>query len=86
VSKKQGKANREYSKLRKQFLEANPECVAGLMNCRYEATDVHHSAGRGEKFLDTETWVPVCRPCHLFLESHPLKAKELGLSKSRLTK
>jgi len=51
-----------------------------------EATDVHHMAGRvGEKLLDTDTWLPCCRPCHLFIESHPVAARELGLSESRLT-
>lgn len=85
VSKKLARENRKYSTLREQFLEANPECMAKLKNCRGEATDVHHQKGRiGDNLLDTDSWLAVCRPCHLFIESHPLKAKELGLSESRL--
>lgn len=84
-SKKRAKQERSYSVLRKEFLEANPECEAKLKMCRGEATDVHHMAGRvGDKLLDTEYWLAVCRPCHLWLESHPVAAKQLGLSESRL--
>jgi hypothetical protein len=86
VSGKRAKDNRKYSVLRKEFLKANPECEARLKNCRGEATDVHHRAGRvGENLLDTETWLAVCRPCHLWIESHPVASKQLGLSESRLT-
>lgn len=86
LSKKRVKQERSYSVLRKQFLESNPECQARLKMCRGEATDVHHMAGRvGEMLLDTDSWLPVCRPCHLFIESHPEQAKQLGLSESRLT-
>lgn len=86
-SKKRQKENRTYSTLRKQFLEANPECEARLKMCIREATDIHHMCGRvGDNLLDTETWLPVCRPCHLWIESHPEQAKQLGLSESRLQK
>lgn len=84
-NKKRAKAERSYSVLRKQFLEANPECEAKLKMCRGEATDIHHTRGRvGEKLLDTDHWLAVCRPCHLWLESHPVAAKQMGLSESRL--
>jgi hypothetical protein len=86
-SKKRAKEERSYSALRKEFLEANPECEAKLKMCRGEATDVHHMVGRvGENLLDTDTWLAVCRPCHLWIESHPEQAKELGLSENRLKK
>jgi tRNA/tmRNA/rRNA uracil-C5-methylase (TrmA/RlmC/RlmD family) len=61
VSGKRAKDDRKYSVLRKEFLKANPECEARLKNCRGEATDVHHRAGRiGENLLDTETWLAGC--------------------------
>jgi hypothetical protein len=85
VSKKRGREERKYSVLRKQFLETNPECQAKLKMCRGEATDIHHVRGRvGEDFLNTDSWLSVCRPCHLWIESHPVAARELGLSESRL--
>lgn len=84
-SAKRTRENKSYSTLRKEFLEAHPQCEAGLKMCRHEATDVHHMAGRvGDKLLDTDSWLPVCRPCHLWLESHPEQAKVLGLSLNRL--
>lgn len=86
-SKKRKRENKSYSVFRKQFLEEHPECEAKLKMCRGEATDVHHRAGRvGDNFLDTDTWLAVCRPCHLYIESHPTAAKQLGLSESRLIK
>lgn len=84
-SKKRSKDNRSYSALRKEFLSEHPECEARLKMCRGEATDIHHMAGRvGDNLLDTDTWLAVCRPCHLWIEAHPEQSKELGLSESRL--
>lgn len=85
-SKKRQKEERSYSTLRKQFLEENPECGAKLKNCRGEATDIHHMAGRvGDNLLETDSWLACCRPCHLWIEAHPKQSKQLGLSESRLT-
>lgn len=85
-SKKRQKDNRTYSALRKQFLELNPNCQGLLAGCTGQATDVHHSRGRcGNSYLDTATWVAVCRLCHSQIETQPIMAKELGLSKSRLS-
>jgi hypothetical protein len=76
----------QYSKLRKAFLKQHPVCIARVIDdCTKLATDIHHSAGRnGDLFLDISTWKPVCRNCHTWIELHPDKAKELGLSLSRL--
>src|SRR5690349_4094608 len=87
VNRKRAKEHRKYSALRKKFLSVNPECTAKLEGCGGVATEVHHSHGRvGDNFLDVSTWVAVCRSCHSYLETQPLKAKELGLSDSRLSK
>jgi predicted HNH restriction endonuclease len=48
------------------------------------ATDVHHKKGRGKYHLDTSTWLPVCRNCHEWIETHPEDAKELGYSETRI--
>lgn len=84
-SKKRAKQERSYSVLRKQFLEANPECEAKLKVCTIEATQVHHRKGRiGENLLDVSTWVACCGACHAWIELNPQASKQLGLSESRL--
>lgn len=84
-SEKRKVENVEYLKLRLEFLNKHQRCQACLFGCSHYATDVHHSSGRlGGLFLDTSTWISICRSCHQFVELHPIEAKELGLSKSRL--
>tara|TARA_Y100000592_G_scaffold37730_1_gene59702 strand:+ start:1052 stop:1198 length:147 start_codon:yes stop_codon:yes gene_type:complete len=39
--------------------------------------------GRGIYHLDVDTWLPVCRNCHTWIENNPVDAKELGFSISR---
>ncbi len=75
--------NREYSKLRKQFLSERSVCRAKIHNCSIQATDVHHMKGRGKYHLDTTTWLSVCRNCHTWIELNPEDAKDLGFSISR---
>jgi hypothetical protein len=67
ISKKRQKDLAEYNKLKKAFLEANPYCqvceAEGWSKRRSE--DVHHKAGRsGSNYLDTDTWMAVCRKSH----------------------
>jgi hypothetical protein len=75
--------NREYSKLRRKFLTDNSICRAKISKCTVVATDVHHMRGRGIYHLDVDTWLPVCRNCHTWIENNPVDAKELGFSISR---
>ena len=86
-SPKRAKQEREYSKERKIFLLANPNCKAKLPNqCTISATDVHHTKGReGWLLLAVAFWIPVCRGCHTWIEEHPEQAKQLGLSLNRLS-
>lgn len=86
-SKKQSKLETGYRKLRELFFKdpKNHVCKARLYGCSYEATDVHHTRGRGIYMIDVSTWLPVCRSCHEFIELHPTLSKELGLSELRLT-
>lgn len=83
VSKKKSKEDREYSKLRKDYLSKNPMCHAVIHECMQHATEVHHKKGRGIYYLDIATWLPVCRNCHQYIELHPIEAKELGFSEKR---
>jgi len=87
VSDRRKQEDVEYSKKRKLFLEAHPSCQAKLPGiCTGEATDIHHMAGKiGANYLDVNNFIALCRACHNFCELNPKDAKELELSKNRLT-
>ena len=74
VSKKRQKEMREYNRLRRQFLDDNPNCEV----CRKRTDDVHHMAGRGINYLDVDTWLSVCRACHNKIHARPSWAREKG--------
>lgn len=84
VSPKQKKLNSEYGTAVALWKKENPVC--NFPGCDKPTEDCHHSRGRGKYLMDKSTWIPLCRGHHLFIESHPQKAKELGLSGSRLNK
>ena len=76
---------KDYSSIRKHFLAQKPMCQAKLENCTLRSTDVHHMKGRGmESYLNTDTWLSVCRSCHNWIENNPEESYELGFSKKRL--
>jgi hypothetical protein len=86
-SVKRAKQEREYSKLRDKFLQANPYCQAMIQCHGLLATEIHHKKGKIQGLLtDTDYFLSVCRTCHQWIENNPLEAKELGLSLSRLSK
>ena len=76
VSKKRQKENKEYTRLRKEFLLENPRCaVAG---CTQPSTEVHHKARRFSFYLRVDTWLAVCNSHHHEIEENGLWAKENG--------
>lgn len=84
VSPKRAKQLRTYSKLRRDFLEANPRCVWPL-GCDQAASDVHHKAGRvGRLLLDVTRWAALCRGHHAYATEHPQRAYDLGISEHRI--
>jgi hypothetical protein len=83
-SSKQQKLEALYSILRTKYLQNHPYCEAHLPGCQINATDIHHKKGRtGDLMLDDTEFLAVCRLCHGWIETHPVEAKELRLSKSR---
>lgn len=88
VSKNMQESLRLYKSVRMYYLLGHPTCEAQVTeHCSIEATDIHHQKGRSGKLLtDMNFFVATCRSCHLWIESHPTQAKELGLSLDRLTK
>jgi len=74
VSDKHRKELKEYSKIRYDYFMLNHFCEI----CGNAATDIHHKARRGKNLNNTETWMPVCRPCHTKIESNGKWARENG--------
>lgn len=88
VSDKRAKQLREYSILRKKFLEENTHCYAciELKHFHVHATPydnivVHHSHGRENELLNkVEWWIPLCYFHNNWIENEGTKwAKENGL-------
>ena len=86
-SPKRAKQEREYLKIRKDFLYYHPLCQANIPStCKTHSTDVHHKKGRiGQLLTDETKFLSVCRPCHDWIETHPKEAKDLGFSISKIT-
>jgi hypothetical protein len=86
-SPKRQKEEKIYSEKRKLFLNARSMCEAHIIGiCTQYATDVHHMAGRsGSLYLDEKYWLPVCRSCHTWIETHPKEARESGFSINKLS-
>ena len=74
VSDKHRKELKEYSKIRYDYFMLNHFCEV----CGEAATDIHHKARRGKNLNNTETWMPVCRLCHIKIESNGKWARENG--------
>lgn len=75
VSKKRAEQNRAYKKVRDQFMESNPFCE----RCGNFSTDNHHKNGRnGERLLDVDYFMSVCRSCHIYIHENPKESREKG--------
>jgi len=87
ASSKKGKLIQLYTILRKKYLMDHSVCHAKIdFRCLQKSDSIHHKCGRiGELFLNQQFWLPICTPCHEFVEKNPNIAKELGLSLNRLT-
>ena len=85
-SSRKKKEDFQYSKQSKTYKENHPNCYACIPNtCTHRTTDVHHKAGRIEELLlDQRYWLPVCRPCHDWIETHPQESRDLGYSVSKI--
>jgi hypothetical protein len=70
-----------YFDLRWEFLLQHPLCeVCGHRRSR----DVHHRLGRGECLLEIDTFLAVCRSCHIRIHDNPQWAREHGYLGARL--
>jgi len=61
--------DKEYSALRRVFLEEYPICqhsIGGL--CNQPSVEVHHTSKSSLNYLNTETWMASCRYHHELIE------------------
>jgi ribosomal protein S27AE len=74
VSKKRQEQNKAYKVVRDKFMTDNPYCE----RCGREATENHHTNGRsGDRLLDTNYFMAVCRSCHVWIHEHPKESREV---------
>lgn len=82
VTEKRAKQNREYLKMREDFLIQYPVCqIAG---CNKPAVEVHHRAGRANDLLtNPENFLAICSDCHSKITEHSREAINEGYSELR---
>jgi len=86
-SPKRAKQEREYTKLRNDYLAANPTCEGQLTGCTGVATELHHSIGRlGELLTNTKYFKSSCHNCNMRAETHPSEAMAKGFIFSRIAR
>lgn len=78
-SKKKITLDKQYSVLRKDFLNKNPNCQGSIVGCTRISTDVHHKSYRGENYLKVDTWASLCRNCHDWVHLNSKEARTLNL-------
>ncbi len=80
VSEEKAKELKEYTKLKKNYLEHKMACEMKFQGCSITSTDIHHTSLSATNFLNTDTWVGCCRYCHTVCENMPAEERRrLGL-------
>jgi len=83
LSVKREKENKEYLKLRAEYLAENTICE--VKGCLSRSTDCHHRAGRTCRLLtDKNYFMAVCRKCHTKIEMEVEWSKKMGYSLNRI--
>lgn len=60
----------DYGVLRRIYLRDHQECEARIASdCDGHSQEIHHASKRGENLLKPDTFMAVCRPCHIFIET-----------------
>lgn len=85
VSPKRAVQNAEFAKLKRQYLELYPVCEEE--GCQCLSVDVHHQGGKeGERLLDVNFFIALCRDHHNYYTENSREAIEKGISVSRISK
>lgn len=71
----------EYRRLRAKFLRVHRFCECCPLRGRKPARsrEVHHKRFRGRHYLEIETFLAICRPCHRHLHDNVKWAFEVGV-------
>lgn len=78
VSRKRAAQTRTYTKRRRLFLEAWPQCQFPD-GCQQPATTIQHLCGRrGERLNDETYWAASCWPHNAWAEDHTGEALAMG--------
>jgi hypothetical protein len=73
ISEKRSLENKEYLKIRKQYLINNPNCEI----CNSNNVEIHHKKGRiGKLLFDDRYFMTVCREHHNYIHTNPKEARE----------
>jgi hypothetical protein len=83
VSDKRKVEDKQYAKLRREYLQEHPECQIKLFGCTYVATEIHHLESRGIRLNKVESFLSSCPECHRFLHDKlsAKEARDLGFKK-----
>lgn len=85
VSKKKQAQDKIYnSVLRPQYMKSHKKCEANLSGCSIYSIEIHHTYSgkdRAKYYLETSTWMAVCRNCHNEIHDNPKKSREIGYLK-----
>lgn len=83
-SEKRKVEQKEYVKIVKEMLKANPSCEIKETGCLKKATGLHHKQKRSPKnFLQKSNLMRACDNCQLWVENNPLESIEKGYSISK---
>jgi hypothetical protein len=75
---------KDYRKLVGQTLKKQPFCQVKATGCTNIAQGLHHIKKRTkENMCDPDNVIPCCNACNLWIEENPIKAIEMGVSKSK---
>lgn len=70
MSEKRKKEMPIYKDKREEHLAKHPHCQIKIMDiCLGRATEIHHAGKRGKNYLNEETFMSACSPCHEFVET-----------------
>lgn len=83
VSDKRKAEDKEYSKLKREYLKANPFCELKFKGCTKVATEIHHKKSgkdRAANYTNADCFMSVCAHCHRFGHDKlsAEEAKEIG--------
>lgn len=85
ITQKRAAQTVEYTKLRREYLEAYPACE--VEECNNKSKEIHHKKGREEELLtDVDNFMAVCPSCHHKITVDSEWAIEKGYSYKRTAK